>query len=171
MSLSEIAEGVATTDTQETRGVAVVNRTSDSLAAVLSEYAEALPVDATTAADLVEAYRSGTSVGEAATAAGLPPVTGAKVLFRLGFEGLSPLSPLQRDVCRDWLAGELTRTEARELADAGERAFTLGAYVETHDPIPGAAEAIESATATDGDAMVAKRDALAETMTDAADLL
>lgn len=170
MTLSDIAEGVATTDTQETRGVAVVDRTSDSIEAVLEPFAEELPVDAAVAAELVEAYRTGTSVGEAATAAGLPPVRGAKVLFRLGFEGLSPLSPLQRDICRDWLAGELTRTEARELADAGERAFALGAYIETHEPVPGAAEAVEDAAVTGADAMVEKREALDETMTDAADL-
>jgi hypothetical protein len=171
MSLSDIAEGVATTRTQRDRGVAVVDRTERPLTAVLEGFEAALPSDAETAAALVEAYRSGASVGDAATQGGVAPTTAAKTLFRLGFEGLSPLSPLQRDICRDWLAGDLTRTEARELADAGERAFALGAYIETHEPIPGAGEAIEDACSSNEDAMVEKRDALAETMTDASDFL
>lgn len=171
MSLSDIAEGVATTRSQRERGVAVVDRTSGSLASVLGEFASALPCGAEPAATLVKAYRGGQSVESAATAAGVPPVTAAKVLYRLGFEGLSPLSPLQRDICRDWLAGDLTRTEAQELADVGDRAFALGAYIETHDPIPGAEEGVEDALASSEDAMVEKRDALAETMTAASDLL
>lgn len=171
MSLSDIAEGVATTRSQRERGVAVVDRTSGSLASVLGEFASALPCGAEPAATLVKTYRGGRSVESAATAAGVPPVTAAKVLYRLGFEGLSPLSPLQRDICRDWLAGDLTRTEAQELADAGDRAFALGAYIETHDPIPGAEEAVEDALASSEDAMVEKRDALAETMTAASDFL
>lgn len=171
MSLSDIAEGVATTRTQERRGVAVVDRTSDSLAAVLERFETELPCEATTAATLVRAYRGGHSVGDAGTDAGVPPVTAAKILHRLGFEGLSPLSPLQRDVCRDWLSGALSRTEAEELADAGNRAFALGAYIETHDPIPGAQEAVENVFASSEDAMVQKREALAETMTEASDFL
>ena len=171
MALSDIAEGVRSEESQQAREVAVVDRTSGTLEEVLAPHASALPCAVETAAALVEAYRSGASVGEAATAAGIVPATATKVLHRLGFEGLSPLSPLQREICRDWLSGELTRAEARELADAGDRAFALGAYVETHDPIEGAQEAIEDAAAPASDAMVEKRDALAETMTDARDLL
>ncbi len=171
MSLSDIAEGVATTRTQQDRGVAVVDRTDASLSAVLEEYAPELPCDVSTAATLLSAYRGGTSVGDAAIRGGVPPITAAKTLYRLGFEGLSPLSPLQRDICRDWLAGDLTRTEAQELADAGDRAFALGAYIETHDPVPGAGDAIEDTLSSTEDAMVEKRDALAETMTAASDFL
>lgn len=171
MSLSDIAEGVATTRTQQDRGVAVVDRASESLLDVLEPFASELPCGTGTATALVGAYRKGTSVGEAAASAGIPPVTAAKVLFRLGFEGLSPLSPLQQEICRDWLAGELGRTEAQELADATDREFALAAYIETHDPIAGARDAIEDADSRSEDAMVAKRNALAETMTDARDLL
>lgn len=171
MPLSDIAEGVATTRTQQDHGVAVVDRTETPLSAVLEEYVEALPCDAETASALVEAYRGGASVGDAAIQGGVPPTTAAKTLHCLGFEGLSPLSPLQRDICRDWLAGDLTRAEARELADAGEREFALGAYLETHDPIPGVGEAIEDALSSSEDAMVEKREALAETMTEASDFL
>lgn len=171
MSLSDIADGVATTQSQRNRGVAVVDRTSGSLSTVLADYASALPCGAEPASTLVKAYRGGRSVDAAAKAAGVPPVTAAKILYRLGFEGLSPLSPLQRDICRDWLGGDLTRTEAQELADAGDRAFALGAYIETHDPIPGAEEAVEDALSSSDDAMVDKRDALAETMTAASDFL
>ena len=171
MSLSDIAEGVATTRTQQDRGVAVVDRASESLTDVLEQFVSELPCETGTAGTLVSAYREGRSVGEAASRAGVPPVTASKVLFRLGFEGLSPLSPLQREICQDWIAGELSRTEAQELADASEREFALGAYIETHEPIPGASEAIEDADSRSEDAMVAKRDALAETMTDPQDLL
>ncbi|MEF8771602.1 DUF7858 family protein [Halodesulfurarchaeum sp.] len=171
MSLSDIAEGVATTRSQQDRGVAVVDRASGSLSTVLEEYASALPCGADQAATLITAYRGGQSVDAAGTAAGVPPVTAAKILYRLGFEGLSPLSPLQRDICRDWLAGDLSRTDAQELVDVGDRAFALGAYIETHDPISGAEEAIEDAQASSEDAMVEKRDALAETMTAANDFL
>lgn len=171
MSLSDIAEGVATTRTQQDPGVAVVDRTETPLSAVLEEYAENLPCDVETASALIEAYRGGASVGDAGKRSGVPPTTAAKTLHLLGFEGLSPLSPLQRDICRDWLAGDLSRTAASELADAGEREFALGAYVETHDPIPGAGEAIEDALSSSEDAMVEKREALAETMSEASDFL
>ncbi|MDZ7850002.1 MAG: hypothetical protein U5K70_04035 [Halodesulfurarchaeum sp.] len=171
MSLSDIAEGVATTRTQQDRGVAVVDRTEAPLAAVLEDVADALPCDAETASALIEAYRGGASVGDVATRGGVPPTTAAKTLHLLGFEGLSPLSPLQRDICRDWLAGDLARAEARELADASEREFALGAYVETHDPIPGAGEAIDDALSSSENAMVEKRETLAETMTAASDFL
>ncbi|MFB6086393.1 MAG: hypothetical protein ABEJ84_06255 [Halodesulfurarchaeum sp.] len=171
MSLSDIAEGVATTRSQRDRGVAVVDRTETPLSAVLDEHAEALPCDVETATTLLEAYRGGASVGDAATRGGVPPTTAAKTLHLLGFEGLSPLSPLQRDICRDWLAGDLSRTDARELVNVGEREFALGAYVETHDPLSGVGEAIEDALSSSGDAMVEKREALAETMTQASDFL
>ncbi|AOW79302.1 hypothetical protein HTSR_0092 [Halodesulfurarchaeum formicicum] len=171
MALSDIAEGVTATHAQEDRGVAVVDRTDASLSTVLAPYAESLPCGAETAATVVSTYVSGTSVGEAATAAGVAPITAAKTLHRLGFAGLSPLSPLQREICGDWLSGSLTRIEAQELADVGDRAFALGAYIETHDPIPGANETLQDTLSTDGDAMVEKRDALADTMTAASDLL
>ncbi len=171
MSLSDIAEGVATTHAQNERGVAVVDRASDSLEAALEAFASELPCDPSTATTLVRAYRGGQSVGDAGTDAGVPPVTAAKVLHRLGFEGLSPLSPLQQELCQDWLSGALSRTEAQELAGVGDRAFALGAYIETHDPIPGAREAVEDTLASSEDAMVEKREALAETMTEASDFL
>lgn len=167
MSLSDIAEGVAITRSQEDRGVAVVDRTGEDRATALATFASDLPCEAAEAAAMVEAYEAGASVGEAATAAGRTPTTAAKTLHLLGFEGLSPLSPIGRELCRDWLAGELTRTEAQELADASDREFALGAYVETHDPLAGVQEVIEDVSFTERDAMVEKRDALADTMTEA----
>lgn len=170
MALSDIAEGVATTQRQRDRGVAVVDRTDRSLSTALDPFAEDLPCEAEAAAELVRAYTDGASVGGAATAAGVAPITASKTLFRLGFEGLSPLSPLERDICRDWLDAELTRTEALELVDAGVQVFALGAYIETHEPLPEASEVVQDALATDADAMVRKRDALADTMTASQDL-
>jgi hypothetical protein len=170
MALSDIAEGLATTQSQEDRGVAVVDRTDRSLADALSPFDADLPCDAETAAALVDAYTGGGSIGDAATAAGVPPMTASKVLHRLGFEGLSPLSPLGRDILQDWLDAELTRADALALTDTSEETFALAAYIETHDPLPGAGEAIQAVGSTDADAMVEKRDALADTMTATQDL-
>lgn len=170
MALSDIAEGIATTRTQEDRGVAVVDRTDQSIASVLAQYSGALPCDPDVAATLVTEYTAGASVGDAAAAAGIPPVTASKALHRLGFEGLSPLSPLGREIVDDWLEGSISRSDALALADTTEREFALAVYLQTHDPIPGAAEAVQDSQSTDADAMVEKRDALSDTMTASQDL-
>ncbi|MFB6153477.1 MAG: hypothetical protein ABEJ27_04415 [Halodesulfurarchaeum sp.] len=170
MALADIAEGVVSVAHQRDRGVATVDRTADALPAVLADCADDLPVSAAAAQDVVEAYIAGRSVEDAAAAADLAPLSGAKTLHLLGFEGLSPLSPLERDILRDWMAGELSRADALELTGAGPTAFALAAYIETHDPIPAARDRLEDALFGTDDAMVAKRDALADTMSDATDL-
>lgn len=170
MGLSEIADGIAVTERQRERGVATVDRTDPTLNAAVAAFEADLPCNVSTAAQLVEAYASGASVGEAATDAGLPAVTGAKTLYRLGFEGLSPLSPLGRDIIDDWLAGEIGRTDAKTLADASEAEFSLATYIETHDPLPDADERIATALQSDTNAAVAKRDVLADTMSGVEDL-
>jgi hypothetical protein len=170
MGLADIAEGLAVTERQRDRGVATVDRTDPTLNAVLARFVDDLPCDASDAARLVEAYAGGASVGDAAASAGLPAVTGAKTLYRLGFEGLSPLSPLARDMLRDWLAGDIGRTDALDLTGASESEFALATYLETHDPLPGANEALATALQTDTNATVAKRDALADTMSGVGDL-
>jgi len=169
MELSEIAAGVEVVEEQRDRGVASVDRTGGSLAERLDGYAEALPCAASEAATLVEAYAGGASVGDAARAAGIPPTDGAKTLHLFG-ESVSPVGPMARDVVADWLDGRLRRVEAVELAGVSEREFALAVYVETHDPIEGAREAVEGALAPDGDAAVAKREALGETMSDVGEL-
>lgn len=169
MGLSEIAAGLEVTAEQRDRGVATVEATDASLEARLADFADDLPCSPAAAATLVEAYADGTSVGDAARAADLAPVTGAKTLHLLG-EPIRPLSPVGRDVVRDWLDARLPRTDALALTGAGETEFALAAYVESHDPIDGAREALEGALAPGGNAAVAKRDALAETMSDATDL-
>ena len=50
------------------------------------------------------------------------------------------------------------------MTGASECEFALAAYVATHDRLPEAAEAVESALSNGGDAMVAKRDALRATL-------
>ena len=150
MTLSEIAADVQVTAEQRDRGVATVDDTEADLAARLADYASDLPCDPDEAAAVVEAYADGASVGAAGGAAGVAPMTAAKALHRLGVQGLSPLSPRQREVVRDWLAADLPRSEALTLCGESEAAFALAAYVETHDPIPGAAEAAESALADSG---------------------
>jgi hypothetical protein len=169
MGLSDIAAGVEVVDEQRDRGVASVDRTGGSLAERLEDHADALPCTPTAAETLVETYAGGASVGDAARAAGIPPTDGAKALHLFG-ESVSPVGPMGREVVTDWLEGRLRRVEAVELAGVSEREFALAVYVETHGPIEGAREAVEGALAPDGDAAVAKREALGETMSDVGEL-
>jgi len=169
MGLEEIAAGVEVVDEQRDRGVATVDDASESLAEGLEPYAGALPCSAAAAATLVEAYTAGKSVGESARVAGIPPTDGAKVLHLFG-ESVSPVGPMGREIVTDWLAGELPRTEAVELAGVSDQAFALAAYVETHDPIEGAMEAVEGALVpASGDARP-RTDAFDDTLSDVGDL-
>ena len=169
MGLSDIAAGIEVVDEQRESGVATVNRTGDPLADRLAPYAEELPCSASDAAALVEAYAAGKSVGVSARIAGIAPTDGAKALHLFG-ESVSPVGPMGREIVGDWLAGELSRTEAVELAGVSDQEFVLAAYVETHDPIPGAMEAVEGALSLNGDGAVAKREALGDTMDGVGDL-
>lgn len=171
MALSDIAAGLEVTTEQRDRGVALLDDTGGDLVRWLADHREELPCTPEAAATALRAYAAGASVGEAATEADLPPVTAAKTLHLLGVAGIDPLSPRAREVVRDWLAAALTRTEALALTGVGEAEFALSAYVQTHDPIEGAREAVEADLSESGDAAVRKRDALAETMSDVADLL
>jgi hypothetical protein len=156
MGLSELAAGVKTTETQRDRGVAAVDRTGDSLADRLVECESALPTDAAAAAAVVERYAAGGSVGQAAAVGDVPRVTAAKVLHLVG-ESVSPLGPTGRTVVRDWIDGDLSRTEALSLTRASPAAFALAAYVETHEPIPAAQAAVQAAL--DGGARTSAGDA------------
>lgn len=164
MGLSEIAAKLEVTAEQRERGVATVDDTGGDLVERLEPHAEALPCSPADAAVIVEAYAGGETVGGAGRAAGQPPMTAAKTLHLVGVDGVCPLGPTGLRLVRDWLAGELSRAKARELADASETEFLLGVYVETHDPIEGAREAVEPELGPGGNASVRKRDRLAETM-------
>ena len=144
MGLSDIAAGVEVTTEQRERGVATVDRTDASLAERLGDHADALPCDPAAAAAVVERYAAGGSVGQAAAAGEVPRITAAKTLHRLG-ESVSPLGPTGREVIRDWIAGDLSRTEALALSRASPAEFALAAYVETHDPLSAARDAVQGA--------------------------
>lgn len=146
MGLSEIADGIEVTESQDERGVATVDDTDATLTERLEPFEESLPCSASEAAAVLDRYTAGGAVGEAGHAAGLPPVTAAKVLHLLG-ESVSPLGPTGRDIVQDWIAGELSRTEALELTRLGETEFALAAYVETHEPLEDACAAIEGVLA------------------------
>lgn len=148
MTLSELAAGLEVTAEQEDRGVAVVDDTDASLAERLDAFADELPCTPAAAATLVESYTTGTSLGAAAQAAGIAPVTGAKTLHLLG-EGVAPLGPTGREVVRDWLDARLSRADALELTRCDEAEFALAVFVETHDTLPGAREALEGALAVE----------------------
>lgn len=164
MGLSEIAAGVESTTEQVERGVATVDDTGVDLDRRLREFESELPCTAAAAATVLTTYRRGTSVGDCARAAGVAPMTAAKALHRCGVDGVSPLGPTARRVVRDWVAGDLSRTEARELSGADEAAFALAAYVETHDPHPGLADAAAGERAPERTATVDKRDRLADAL-------
>ncbi|QIO21407.1 hypothetical protein [Haloarcula sp. JP-L23] len=164
MGLADIAAGIEVTERQRECGVAAVDDTDATLAERLEPFAEDLPCSAGTAATVVDSYAAGNAVDDCGHAAGIPPVTAAKTLHRLG-EQVSPLGPRGRDIVRDWLSGTLSRGDARTLAGVGERTFALAAYVESHDPLPGARDAVEGALSTPD------ADPLAETHSDVEDLL
>jgi len=170
MGLSDIAAGVVTTEEQRDRGVAAVDRTERSLADRLDAVADELPCTPEAAATVAEAYAGGASVGESADAAGVVPVTAARALHRLGVEGVTPLSPTGREVVRDWLDAELSRSDALALTGASEAEFALATYVETHDPVPEARDAVTETLAPD-DSLVAKRDRLGDALGDVGDSL
>lgn len=172
MGLSEIAAGVKVTTEQTDRGVATVDDTDIDIERRLREFEAELPCSAAAAGTVLERYRAGDSVGEAARAASLAPVTAAKLLHRCGFEGITPLSPTARRVLGDWLDGRLTRAEALELTGATDAEFALAAYIETHDTLTGLADAVrrDAVEPLAGDAAVSKRDALAGTMSGTTDL-
>jgi hypothetical protein len=164
VTLSEIAAGLEVTTEQRDRGVVVADGTDAPLAERLRAYADDLPCTPAAAATLVEAYAAGGSVGAAAREAGVAPMTGAKVLHLLG-ESVHPLAPTARAVVRDWLDAELSRSEARTIVDADEAEFALAVYVETHEPLPGAREALAGAQA------IERGDPLADARSDVDDLL
>jgi len=165
MGLSDIAAGIEVTATQENRGVATVDDTDATLAERLAPFAQQLPCAPGEAATVVERYVAGGSVGAAGRAAGVAPTTAAKTLHLLG-ENVSPAGPTGREIVRDWIAGELTRTEAVALSRLGEQAFALAAFVETHEPLDAACAAVEGVLSRHG-----HEQALSETMSDATDLL
>ena len=146
MGLSDIAAGLEVTAEQRDRGVATSDETGATLAERLAPFEGELPCPPAAAARLVEAYAGGASVGRAAAVADLPETTAAKALYLLG-EPIDPLTPTAERLLEDWLAGELSRTEARRLAGLGDAEFALGAYVATHEPIDGAESAVADALA------------------------
>lgn len=146
MGLAEIAAGIEITETQEERGVATVDATDATLEERLDPFAAELPCTPAAAATVLDSYAAGADVGTAGRAAGVPPVTAAKTLHLLG-ESVSPVGPTGREVVRDWIAGELSRTEALELTRLSEAEFALAAYVETHEPIEAACAAVEGVLA------------------------
>jgi hypothetical protein len=170
MGLSDIAAGITVTDEQDDRGVPTVDESGTDLVARFRPHADVLPCTAEAAATVVETHVAGTSVGESARAAGVAPVTAAKVLHRCGVGGVAPLSPTGMRVVHDWQAGRLTRSEARELTGADDAAFALAAYLASHDPVPALEAAAEGALSPDRSATVEKRDALAGTMSSPTDL-
>ena len=165
MGLADIAAGIEVTESQRETGVAAVDETDTPLEARLQPVADDLPCSPADAAVVVEAYAAGDSVGDSGHAAGVTPVTAAKTLHLLG-EQVSPLGPRGREIVGDWLSGTLSRSDALALTGVTEDEFTLAAYVETHDPLPEARDAVEGALSTDRG-----RDPLAETRSDVADLL
>lgn len=170
MALSDIAAGIEVTTKQRDRGVPTVDDTDGGLAERFEPHVEQLPCTPEAAATVLETRTTGTSVGDSAREAGIAPMTAAKVLHRCGVAGVTPLSPIAREVLREWLDGELSRVDALALTDATPAEFSLATYIETHDTVAELEEAVEGALAPKTNATVAKRDALRETMSGAPSL-
>lgn len=164
MGLSEIAADLTITESQEPTGVAVVDETATDLESGLEQFAGELPRTPAMAADVIEAYVGGAPVDEAGRQAGVPPMTAAKILHLVGFDGLTPLTPTGNKILDDWLGARLSRSEAIELTSATPAEFELATYMATTEPIPGAREVVESTV----DAALAS-DPLADTRSDATD--
>jgi len=167
MGLADIAAGIEVTERQEERGVATIDATDATLEERLVPFAEQLPCTPAAAATMLECYTTGAAVGQTGQAAGVAPTTAAKTLHLLG-ESVSPAGPTGREVVRDWIAGELSRTEALELSRLSEAEFALAAYVETHDPLEEACAAVEGVLAARD---VAGGQPLADAVGDPTDLL
>lgn len=165
MGLDELAAGLEITHEQRERGVASVDRRTAPLEDRLSPFADELPCSPADAAIVLEHYAAGASVGASARAAALPPMTAAKTLHRLG-ETVTPATPTARAVIRDWIAGDLSRTEAETLARLSPAEFALATYVETHDPIPGARAAVEGVLTVGGDAASLEHAAFGDALED-----
>jgi hypothetical protein len=145
--------------------------TEASLAERLAAHEADMPCTVEAAAAVLDAHSAGTSVGESAREAGVAPMTAAKGLYRGGVAGVCPLRPTVRDIVADWVAGDIARSAAQELTDASEADFALTACVETHEPIPALSSVADDALGPSGNATVAKRDELVETMSSVDDLL
>ena len=169
MALADIAAGLEVTNEQRDRGVALVDDTGADLAERLRPFAAELPCDPDRAATLLETQAAGKSIEASGRAAGLAPIDAAKTLYRLGRDGVHPLAPRAREIVRDWLDARLSRTEAMELVGVGETEFALATFIETHDPIDGAREAVDGVLAARRTELD-DRDLLAETMSDAGEL-
>jgi hypothetical protein len=160
MGLADIAAGLSTTTEQDERGVASVDATDRDLAGALAPFADDLPCAPAAAAAVAKAYVGGAAVDAAGHDAGVAPITAAKSLHRLGFAGLSPVSDTGDRVLEDYLAGRMSRADARGLLSVSDAEFALATYVATHDAIEGARDVVEGALAAERTASVAKRDAL-----------
>lgn len=171
MPLSDIADGLEVVAEQRDRGVAAVDDTDRDLAERLADYEAELPCGGEAATAVVEAFTAGGDLEATADAAGVAPVTAAKALHLLGVDGVSPLSPDERDPLRAWLAGDRSRTAAKAAVDLDEQSFALAAFVETQDPLVGAQAAVDGSLAPGADPAVEKRDVLDGTMSDAEELL
>lgn len=150
MGLDDIAAGLEVTTPQHDRGVAVADDTDAPIVDRLRPFADAFACTPEAAATLVSAYADGASVGDAARAANVAPVTAAKTLHLLG-EEMFPFGPTGRDVVRDWLDARISRTKARTLVGADDAEFALAVYVETHDRLPAAEDVVANALAVDRD--------------------
>lgn len=164
MALSDIAAGLEVTKKQRECGIATADGTDTPLDEQLAPFAEQLPCSPEVAAALVDAYTGGCTITRAAAVGEVPKTTAAKTLYLLG-EPIDPLTPTAKRIVDDWLAGELSRTEARTLAGVGDEEFALGAYIATHDRIEGAESAVAGAVSLSTD------DPLSDARSDLSDLV
>lgn len=170
MSLADIAEGVRSVETQHTRDVAIVDAVNESLADRLEGFASDLPCSPTQADRLARQFGAGESIESCAETVGVTRTNAARTLHLLGFAGVITVDPVDREIIKQWINGEIDRITANRRTDLDKSRFALAVYVETHEPLTETRAAIEPTVSLSENIQTDRRRALDETMADSTDL-
>lgn len=157
-------------ETQHTRDVAVVDAANESLADRLEDCASDLPCSPTAASHLARQFRAGESIEACAETVGVTRTNAARTLHLLGFAGVITVDPVDREIIKQWINGEIDRTTATRRTDLERSRFALAVYVETHEPLTEDQAAIEPTISLSENIQSDRRRVLNETMADPTDL-
>lgn len=134
MALSDIAAELEFTIKQEEQGVPTSTNQIQSLREQLRCCEDDLPCDVKAAEILLEQYRQGVSISDAAIAADLPETIATITLFLLG-QSVEPLSSNTNKIIKDWVDGSISTREAERAVGENEIEFAIAAFIATHEPL------------------------------------
>jgi hypothetical protein len=80
------------------------------------------------------------------------------------------VDPVDREIIKQWINGEIDRTTANRRTDLERSRFALAVYVETHEPLTEDQAAIEPTISLSENIQSDRRRVLNETMADPTDL-